>query len=132
MYRYRLAGVLLIGAFLATSVQAQFAPQQSTQGGVTVAVTPEQFGKTDPLWTFRIALDTHSQDLSDDLLQSASLVDGSGRESKPVAWDGAAPGGHHRGGVLKFKAIDPPPTQIELRITRAGETTARTFRWEMK
>lgn len=55
-----------------------------------------------------------------------------GGEHIPVAWDGAAPGGHHREGILRFKPVTPQPAAIELRITRSGETSPRSFRWRLQ
>jgi hypothetical protein len=75
---------------------------------------------------------TRTQDLSDDLPRSAVLVDDRGNEFKALAWDGAAPGGHHRSGVLRFNAIEPRPQALELRISRPGEAKARTFRWRLQ
>ena len=130
MYRQVVAFVL--GLLVSASAAAQLAPQTRSQGGVTVAVTPTDLGSSARVWAFKIVLDTHSQDLSDDLVKSAVLLDGQGRESKPVVWEGAAPGGHHREGVLKFPAFKPLPESVELRIARPGEAAARTFRWQLK
>lgn len=129
---YRLAVGLVLALLMATSAAAQLAPQKSTQSGVTVAVTPAELDASSKVWAFKIVLDTHSQDLSDDLAKSAVLVDAQGRQSSPVAWEGAAPGGHHREGVLKFEAITPRPQAVELRIARPGEAEPRSFRWELK
>jgi hypothetical protein len=52
-----------------------------------------------------------------------------GREVAPAGWSGAAPGGHHREGVLKFPAPAQPPVAVELRIQRDGEPSPRVFRW---
>ncbi len=130
MYRQAVGFVLALLA--ATSAAAQLAPQQSSQGGVTVAVTPAELAAGAKVWSFRVVLDTHSQDLPDDLAKSAVLLDGQGREGKPIAWEGAAPGGHHREGVLKFTAFEPMPEAVELRIARPGEAAARTFRWRLR
>ena len=81
---------------------------------------------------FAIVLDTHSQDLSDDLVKSSLLLDGAGGQHSPTAWDGAPPGGHHREGVLRLKLISPQPQSIELQITRAGEAALRSLRWQLK
>jgi hypothetical protein len=101
----------------------------NTVGGVTVKVTARNMSPEADVWSFGIVLDTHSQDLSDDLLSSAVLV-ADGRELKPVAWKGAPPGGHHREGLLEFAAPRPQPRVIELKIRRAGENEPRTFRWQ--
>jgi F420-0:gamma-glutamyl ligase len=129
---YRQACGLVLAVLVATSAAAQLAPQKSSQGGVSVAVTPMELAADAELWSFKVVLDTHSQDLSDDLAASAVLLDGQGRESRPIAWEGAAPGGHHREGVLKFNTFRPTPETVELRIARPGEPSARAFRWQLK
>ena len=129
--RYRIL-ILAAGLLFALDATAQLATQKNSANGVTVAVTPGNIAADAKVWDFKVVLDTHSQDLSDDLANSAVLLDDKGGESKALAWEGAAPGGHHRAGVLKFNAITPLPQAVELRITRAGEPTARTFRWGLK
>lgn len=124
---------LFVLSFLfALNAAAQPATQKHSANGVTVAVTPVELTAGAKVWSFKVVLDTHSQDLSDDLVTAAVLVDAQGREAKPTAWDGAAPGGHHRSGVLTFAAFEPSPQSVELRIARPGEAKARTFRWEVK
>ncbi len=104
--------------------------QSSNDRGVTVKVTPKSMGTPNGRWEFSVVLDTHSADINDDLMQSASLITDDGRTLKPISWTGAPPGGHHREGVLAFEVPTPMPGAIELRIHRAGETVARTFRWK--
>jgi len=111
---------------------AELATQKSSERGVTVAATPQDLSSNAKTWDFKIVLDTHSGDLSDDLLKTAVLLDGTGTQHVPVAWDGAAPGGHHREGVLRFKAVSPQPQAIELRIARPGESGPRSFRWQLR
>ena len=119
---------LLVGA----SAAAELAPQKSSQGGVTVAATPIDLSAGAKVWTFKIVLDTHSQELSDDLPKISFLADDKGKVSMALGWEGAAPGGHHRSGVLKFDAITPRPDSVELRIARPGEPAPRVFRWRTK
>ena len=129
-----LAALMFAAAPLAALAQASadaMATQSSSDQGVTVKVTPTLIGSPDRRWEFAIVLDTHSADLSDDLIQSASLTTNDGRTLKPVNWTGAAPGGHHREGVLAFDVPAPRPTTIELRIARTGESAPRTFRWQL-
>jgi hypothetical protein len=104
------------------------ATQSSAEGGVTVKVTPKVVAPGAGEWEFAIVLDTHSADLSDDL-EKSTLLRVNGRELRPIGWSGAAPGGHHREGTLKFAAPVQPAETIELRIQRPGEATARVFRW---
>jgi hypothetical protein len=126
------AVALVAGLLIAASAAAQLATQKSTQNGVTVAATPAHVVADAGVWIFNIVLDTHSQYLSDDLASTAVLVDNRGREAKPLAWEGAGPGGHHRAGVLKFPALEPFPRTVELRIKRAGEAHPRTFLWQLR
>ena len=122
----------LAAAVLSPVAAAELATQNSSDRGVTVAVTPQDLSAGAKTWDFKIVLDTHSGDLSDDLLKTAVLLDGTGTQHVPVAWDGAAPGGHHREGVLKFKPVSPAPATIELQIKRAGEAKPRSFNWQLK
>lgn len=128
------AGLLLVTAPLVASAQASpeaIAMQSSSNQGVTVKVTPKSIGLPDKPLEFDIVLDTHSADLSDDLTQSATLRADDGRTFKPVSWLGAPAGGHHREGVLAFNIPAPKPASIELSIVRPGESTPRTFRWQL-
>lgn len=102
----------------------------NTQSAVTVKATPRVVqGET---WEFDIVFDTHSQELKDDLLKSATLVPAGGTPVLPTEWKGDPPGGHHRKGVLRFNAIKPAPAGFELRIERPGEQEPRRFRWTMQ
>ena len=111
---------------------SHLAAQTSSARGVTVKVTPQNVAGDAKTWDFAVVLDTHSGDLSDDLVKSSLLLDGAGGKYSPIAWDGAAPGGHHREGVLRFKPVSPQQKSIELQITRAGEDAPRSFRWQLK
>ena len=128
-------GAIGVSAALAASSGAanpNLPAQTSSARGVTTKVTPRNLASNAGSWEFAIVLDTHSQDLSDDLVKSSLLLDGAGGRHSPTAWDGAPPGGHHREGVLRFKPISPRPQSIDLQITRAGEDAPRSFRWQLK
>jgi hypothetical protein len=105
--------------------------QTSVDRGVTVKVTLRSMGTGGGPWAFEVVFDTHGGDLLDDLIQSSSLTTGDGRTFKPVSWTGAAPGGHHREGVLAFDLGAARPSSVELRIARPGESAPRTFRWQL-
>ncbi len=130
--------IALTGLVLATAprgAMAQAGPegiaaQSTSDRGVTIKVTPKSIGTPDSRWEFMVVLDTHSADLSDELTQSATLTTDEGRTFKPVSWEGAPPGGHHREGVLAFEVPAPRPGVIELRIARPGESAPRIFRWQ--
>lgn len=125
----------LVGAamlFGGSALAADLATQTSEGDGVTIAVKPVDLSAKATTWSFQVSLSTHSQDLSDDLVHTAYIVDRAGKKQiTPIAWKGDAPGGHHRNGVLSFKALTPPPKAIELRVQRAGEKAPRLFRWDL-
>ena len=138
--RVRIAGWLTVAALMLTATPwaalAQAGPnatatQSSTDRSVTFKVTPKSIGLQETRWEFSVVLDTHSADISDDLVQSATLTTNDGRTLKPSNWVETVPGGHHREGVLAFDVAAPRPTTIELRIARPGESTPRTFRWQL-
>ena len=124
--------IALTVALVAHEAGAQLPAQKSSANGVTVTVTPGDLGPAARTWDFAVVLDTHTQDLADDLTKTAVLMDDKSNAYKALAWDGAAPGGHHRKGVLRFPAIVPRPTAVELRMTRVGEAKPRVFRWDLK
>lgn len=106
------------------------AAQSSSQGGVTITVKPQGLSREAKTWDFAITLETHTQPLDDDLAKSSTLV-GGGKAYSPIAWEGAPPGGHHRKGLLRFRAMEPPPETVELQIRRKGEASPRNFRWQV-
>jgi hypothetical protein len=111
----------------AAAQAAAVATQTTVERGVTVKVTPKTFSGA--VWEFAVVLDTHAEDLKDDLQKTAVLVV-DGREVQPVAWQGPGAGGHHREGTLTFAAPAGATGTVELRIKRAGEATSRVFRWD--
>lgn len=111
---------------------AELAQQSSTIGDVTVSVTPMEVSAGKATWSFQVKLKTHSQELNDDLASAAYIVGDAGKRSVATAWEGNAPGGHERKGILRFKALTPPPGAIELHIQRQGESAPRKFSWKLK
>ena len=134
--RHRLIGfawvwVAALFVFAGTALAAvDLAPRTSAQDGVTVKATPRPVSAN--TWEFAIVFDTHSQALTDDLGQSAKLVDDGGGTYAPTIWKGDPPGGHHRKGTLRFDGVAPAPAYLELHIQRAGEKTPRIFRWQTR
>lgn len=119
-------------AFTGAVSAAELETRSSSAAGVTVKVTPKDVTPGSATWSFAVVLETHSRDLSDDLVKDSVLVDARGTRYAPIAWEGAPPGGHHRQGVLRFKALGPAPGAFELQIRRPGESAARVFRWNLK
>jgi hypothetical protein len=105
-------------------------PQTSDQSAVAVTVTPRKLDG--PVWEFAVSFNTHTQELKDDLLKSAVLIDAGGKPVSPIEWRGELPNGHHWKGILRFHASDPAPGVVELRINRPGEPGPRSFKWQRK
>lgn len=99
----------------------------SVQAGVTVKVTPVAMLPGE--WLFAVVLDTETGALDDALDAQSELVAGP-QQLKAVQWDGAAPGGQHREGVLTFKAPQGDVPAFEVHVRRKGEAAVRVFRWE--
>jgi hypothetical protein len=130
-----LHGLVLATAVLFASshaVSTELAARSSSAAGVTVKVTPKEVSPQAAVWQFAVVLDTHTQDLRDDLGKTATLLDARGGRHAPLAWEGAPPGGHHRAGVLRFTGLGAQTEAIELQIQRPGEQTPRVFRWKLK
>lgn len=126
-----LSSILVLTAFGAGIASAEeLATRTTNLSAVTVAVTPRTFSAAN--WDFEVVFTTHSGALKDDPVTASTLVTDAGKTFSPVKWQGDAPGGHHRKGVLQFKAISPRPAWIELRMTREGEPQPRVFKWEVK
>ncbi|MBI2959712.1 MAG: hypothetical protein HYY28_05315 [Betaproteobacteria bacterium] len=119
-------------AFASGAFAADLSPQSSQADGVAIRVKPTDVSPGASSWQFQVTLDTHSGSLDDDLAKTAVLVDRAGKRYVAVSWQGDPAGGHHRSGVLRFKALSPRPDAIEMRIQRSGEAAPRSFRWQLK
>ena len=108
-----------------------YAPQISNEREIKVTATPQKILGEARTWDFEVVMETHTKALNDDLAKSAVLI-ADGKQYLPLGWEGAPPGGHHRKGVLRFKAIAPPPAAVELRIRLTGDTAQRSFKWLLK
>jgi len=131
----QLAVVLVAGVVGVASAgvsAADLKQQSSSERGVTVRAMPRDLSPAATVWEFEIVLESHSQDLGDDLKAIAALAADGGSKQAPTAWEGDPPGGHHRKGVLRFSPMKPPPQTIELVILRPGEQAPRTFRWRTR
>jgi hypothetical protein len=138
MSRQRLIACVLVAAVASTPLlaaglektqAAETAAQTSNRGAVRITVEPRGFPRGARTWDFAITLETHTQPLDDDLVRASTLF-ADGKPYLPLGWEGPAPGGHHRKGVLRFDAITPLPQAVELQIRRTGEASPRIFRWQ--
>src|SRR3989344_6371334 len=115
-----------------SSSQNVLSTQTSSEGLVTVKVTPKDLLPSFLSWDFEIILDTHSGNLDQDLTKTSVLIDDKGNQFAPVAWEGDPPQGHHRQGTLKFKLLSPKPKSIELKIGKIGDVNERSFNWDLE
>lgn len=130
MFRF-FAALAAFGLSASIAIAQDLPSLTSGQSGVTIKVKPKDLKHA--VWEFDVVFDTHTQELKEDMMKSAVLVvDPRGTKFTPIEWKGDPPGGHHRKGVLRFKAVTPPPAGFELRIMRAGEERPRSFRWALK
>ena len=116
----------------ASAVQGEALPSQiNSEGQVTVKVTPLDLSQTADTWRFAMQFDTHVTPLNQDLLKTAVLSSDNGQNEAPLSWEGDAPGGHHRKGVLVFKPITPLPSSVTLKLQQVGSVPERSFTWKL-
>ena len=113
------------------AAETGFTPQVINERGIKLTVVLQDISDKADTWDFAVTLETHTQALGDDLAKSSVLI-ADGKEYLPLAWEGASPGGHHRKGSLRFKAIVPQPKSIELQIRLANDPAPRVFKWLLK
>jgi len=124
------SGVVRIIA-VSDAAESGYAPQVSNEREIKVTATLQNIPSEAETWDFEVVLETHTKDLNDDLVKSSTLI-ADGRQYLPLSWEGAPPGGHHRKGKLRFKAIAPQPQSMELQIRLAGGSSPRSFKWLLK
>ncbi|MDP3955780.1 MAG: hypothetical protein Q8Q18_00850 [bacterium] len=100
------------------------------QASVTVTVTPSDLSIESNEWKFDVVLSTHSVELDQDMTEVTVLIDDGGNEYKPLRWEGAPAGGHHREGALIFGPVTPYPQHLELIIRNIG-FVKRLFSWTL-
>jgi len=125
------AAMALLYAPAGVAAETGSTPRISDERGIRIAVMLRNIRNDAKTWDVEVTLETHTQALSDDLTKSAVLT-ADGKQYAPISWEGPAPGGHHRKGLLRFKAIVPPPQSLELQIRLAGEAAPRSFKWLLK
>lgn len=107
---------------------------RDNQGAVDVQVTPLNLNNPDDTLTFNVSMDTHSIDLSMNLVDLASLQTNTGLIVRASSWD-APLGGHHVSGILSFPSmindtqILEDAIEVELVITNL-DVPERIFSWE--
>ena len=122
--------IVLFFVILAFDASA-YKTKSSKENRVRVDVRPVQLLPGKPA-KFEIRMNTHSGDLSQDLLAVCTLKDSSGREYRPINWDGSPPGGHHRSGVLEFSELAEGAESITLVIREVANVPERVFNWSVE
>ena len=108
--------------------------QMDSQGAVEIEIFPPNLNQSRETIDFNISLNTHSVDLSMDLIPLITLETDTGHRIKPLSWDGSS-GGHHLVGVLSFPALlNGTPvlegvTRMEIIIENI-DAPERVFIWE--
>ncbi len=123
------SGTSVTATVLTQSESKSLETKESANGPVSIAVTPRSLEEDLVTWDFAVVLDTHSEELSSDMVAVSELVDDEGKSYKPVAWEGSPAGGHHRSGVLKFNSVSPKPKSVELKVRGVGGVAERSFKW---
>jgi hypothetical protein len=113
-----------------TNTKSKLDTKVDTQGAVTITITPLLLSSKDAEWKFDVGVNTHSIELDQDMTKVAVLVDSQGKEYRPLRWEGAGPGGHHREGLLVWKSIVPTPKSVMLKIENI-EAPVRSFVWDI-
>lgn len=114
-----------------TQSNSSLETKDNSEGTVSVVVTPQNINNDSSTLDFEIVLNTHSEELNNDLVAVSELVDDQGNSYRPISWKGDNSGGHHRSGILKFNPILPKPKFIELKIKNIGNVSERSFKWNL-
>ena len=124
---------LMIMLFLVTLAAdaSAYKTKSNKKNSVRVDVRPVQLLPGEPA-KFEIRMNTHSGDLSQDLVAVCTLKDNNGREYRPTSWDGSPPGGHHRSGVLEFSELGDGAESITLVIREVANVPERVFNWSVE
>ena len=124
---------LMIMLFLITMAAdaSAYKTKSNKKNSVRVDIRPVQLLSGKPA-KFEIRMNTHSGDLSQDLIAVCTLKDNSGREYHPTNWDGSPPGGHHRSGVLEFSELVEGVESITLVIREVANVPERVFNWAIE
>jgi len=130
IYHFVSLVLMLFLVNLATDALA-YKTKSNKENRVRVDVRPVQLLPGKPA-KFEIRMNTHSGDLSQDLVAVCTLKDSSGREYRPINWDGSPPGGHHRSGVLEFSKLAEGAESITLVIREVANVPERVFNWPVE
>ena len=122
--------ILAVAVGLAVNAGA-YEMRSNRENRVRVDVKPVQLTPGQPA-RFEVQMNTHSEALGEDMVAVSSLKDNVGRVYQATAWQGSAPGGHHRKGVLEFPKLVDNTDSITLIIRKVANVPKRTFEWSVE
>ncbi len=106
--------------------------QTNNEAMVTVAVTPLDLDdKSAATLDFKVALNTHSVDLSYDYQAIATLSNDAGEKIQATKWNGPTSGGHHVSGTLSFPQLKNRGQTLTLTLRGIAAVPERTFSWKV-
>ena len=105
--------------------------RSNRENRVRVDVKPVQLAPGQPA-RFEVRMNPHSEALGEDMVAVSTLKDNEGREYRATAWQGSAPGGHHRKGVLEFPDLGDNTASITLIIKGIANVPERIFEWPVE
>lgn len=133
-----LLGILAVTAYSLIFLKKSNTPETeplpsrtSERGGVEFQVSAEDFDIGKPV-RFGITIDTHAGSLDFDLAEISTLEDDRGNQYLSTAWEGSAPGGHHRSGTLSFPGLATGAGYLTLLIKDDPNLDPRSFEWDLK
>jgi hypothetical protein len=116
---------------ISNAAESSYAPQASDERQIRITATLQAIAEEAKTWDFELVMDTRTHALGEGM-EDASVLIADGKKYNPVGWEGSPPGGRHRRGLLRFKAIVPKPASVELQIRLIGDPSPRSFKWRLK
>ena len=129
---FRPASLIIVALVVGLAVNAgAYEMRSNRENRVRVDVKPVQLSPGQPA-RFEVRMNTHSEALGEDMVAVSTLKDNEGRKYQATAWQGSAPGGHHRKGVLEFPVIGDNTASITLIIKGIANVPERIFKWPVE
>jgi len=128
---------IIIGAFAGIIIFSlaggtwSYERKSNNASRVRIDVTPMQLSSGKSV-KFEVRMNTHSVDLSYDMVAAAVLKDDHGRTYQPLRWDGSSAGGHHRSGVLEFSPLSDGAKAVTLYLKNISGVAERVFEWKVE
>ena len=129
---FGIAVLVIVAGAIGFGVNAgAYEMRSNRENRVRVDVKPVQLAPGQPA-RFEVQMNTHSEALGEDMVAVSTLKDNEGREYPATAWQGSAPGGHHREGVLEFPDLEENTASITLILKGIANVPERIFEWPVE